>query len=155
MGAAVGLMLGGGITQALSAVQQGEAAERAAKINARRIGEENFQRELELHEKSRRIAGKNRTLLAKSGVRAEGSPNDFLARNELNTLRMKQRIRRSTRVAQNTLRNQGRFARDAGRMNAFATLTGSMGRSLLYDGNPLLAAFGSQGGGRDAEPDRD
>jgi len=134
----------------VSAVQQGEAAERAAKINARRIGEENFQRELELHEKSRRVAGKNRTLLAKSGVRAEGSPNDFLARNELDTLRMKERIRRSTRVAQNTLRSQGAFARDAGRMNAFAVLTGSMGRSLMYKDNPLLASLGSRGGSGDA-----
>ena len=141
MGAAVSFMLAGGAMQAVSAYQQSEAAERAAKINASRVAQESAEQQLELHERMKTIAGQNRTIIAKSGVRSEGSPNSVLAANELKTLRQQRRIQRRAEIERTQFRNQARSARYAGGMGVASSLISTTGRSLLSRDNPLAASF--------------
>jgi hypothetical protein len=141
MGAAVSFMLAGGAMQAVSAYQQSEAAERAAKINASRVAQESAQQQLELHERMKTIAGQNRTIIAKSGVRSEGSPNSVLAANELKTLRQQRRIQRRAEIERTQFRNQARSARYAGGMGVASSLLSTTGRSLLSRDNPLAATL--------------
>lgn len=141
MGAAVSFILAGGAMQAVSAYQQSEAAERAAKINASRVAQESAQQQLELHERMKTIAGQNRTIIAKSGVRSEGSPNSVLASNELKTLRQQRRIQRRAEIERTQFRNQARAARYAGGMGVASSLISTTGRSLLSRDNPLAATL--------------
>ena len=127
--------------QAVSAYQQSEAAERAAKINASRVAQESAEQQLELHERMKTIAGQNRTIIAKSGVRSEGSPNSVLAANELKTLRQQRRIQRRAEIERTQFRNQARSARYAGGMGVASSLLSTTGRSLLSRDNPLAASF--------------
>ena len=137
MGSAVSFILAGGAMQAVSAYQQSEAAERAAKINASRVAQESAEQQLELHERMKTIAGQNRTIIAKSGVRSEGSPNSVLAANELKTLRQQRRIQRRAEIERTQFRNQARSARYAGGMGVASSLISTTGRSLLSRDNPL------------------
>ena len=141
MGSAVSLILAGGAMQAVSAYQQSEAAERAAKINASRVAQESAEQQLELHERMKTIAGQNRTIIAKSGVRSEGSPNSVLAANELKTLRQQRRIQRRAEIERTQFRNQARSARYAGGMGVASSLLSTTGRSLLSRDNPLAASL--------------
>ena len=141
MGSAVSYILAGGAMQAVSAYQQSEAAERAAKINASRVAQESAEQQLELHERMKTIAGQNRTIIAKSGVRSEGSPNSVLAANELKTLRQQRRIQRRAEIERTQFRNQARSARYAGGMGVASSLISTTGRSLLSRDNPLAASF--------------
>ena len=141
MGAAVSFILAGGAMQAVSAYQQSEAAERAAKINASRVAQESAEQQLELHERMKTIAGQNRTIIAKSGVRSEGSPNSVLAANELKTLRQQRRIQRRAEIERTQFRNQARSARYAGGMGVASSLLSTTGRSLLSRDNPLAASL--------------
>lgn len=141
MGAAVSFILAGGAMQAVSAYQQSEAAERAAKINASRVAQESAEQQLELHERMKTIAGQNRTIIAKSGVRSEGSPNSVLAANELKTLRQQRRIQRRAEIERTQFRNQARSARYAGGMGVASSLISTTGRSLLSRDNPLAASL--------------
>lgn len=141
MGSAVSLILAGGAMQAVSAYQQSEAAERAAKINASRVAQESAEQQLELHERMKTIAGQNRTIIAKSGVRSEGSPNSVLAANELKTLRQQRRIQRRAEIERTQFRNQARSARYAGGMGVASSLISSTGRSLLSRDSPLAASL--------------
>ena len=141
MGSAVSFILAGGAMQAVSAYQQSEAAERAAKINASRVAQESAEQQLELHERMKTIAGQNRTIIAKSGVRSEGSPNSVLAANELKTLRQQRRIQRRAEIERTQFRNQARSARYAGGMGVASSLLSTTGRSLLSRDNPLAASF--------------
>lgn len=141
MGSAVSLILAGGAMQAVSAYQQSEAAERAAKINASRVAQESAEQQLELHERMKTIAGQNRTIIAKSGVRSEGSPNSVLAANELKTLRQQRRIQRRAEIERTQFRNQARSARYAGGMGVASSLISTTGRSLLSRDNPLAASL--------------
>jgi hypothetical protein len=127
--------------QAVSAYQQSEAAERAAKINASRVAQESAEQQLELHERMKTIAGQNRTIIAKSGVRSEGSPNSVLAANELKTLRQQRRIQRRAEIERTQFRNQARSARYAGGMGVASSLISSTGRSLLSRDSPLAASL--------------
>ena len=127
--------------QAVSAYQQSEAAERAAKINASRVAQESAQQQLELHERMKTIAGQNRTIIAKSGVRSEGSPNSVLAANELKTMRQQRRIQRRAEIERTQFRNQARAARYAGGMGVASSLISTTGRSLLSRDNPLAASL--------------
>tara|TARA_R110000787_G_scaffold42717_1_gene104957 strand:+ start:318 stop:710 length:393 start_codon:yes stop_codon:yes gene_type:complete len=127
--------------QAVSAYQQSEAAERAAKINASRVAQESAEQQLELHERMKTIAGQNRTIIAKSGVRSEGSPNSVLAANELKTLRQQRRIQRRAEIERTQFRNQARSARYAGGMGVASSLISTTGRSLLSRDNPLAASL--------------
>lgn len=141
MGSAVSLILAGGAMQAVSAYQQSEAAERAAKINASRVAQESAEQQLELHERMKTIAGQNRTIIAKSGVRSEGSPNSVLAANELKTLRQQRRIQRRAEIERTQFRNQARSARYAGGMGVASSLISTTGRSLLSRDSPLAASL--------------
>tara|TARA_R110000751_G_scaffold106313_1_gene202321 strand:- start:383 stop:814 length:432 start_codon:yes stop_codon:yes gene_type:complete len=141
MGSAVSFILAGGAMQAVSAYQQSEAAERAAKINASRVAQESAEQQLELHERMKTIAGQNRTIIAKSGVRSEGSPNSVLAANELKTLRQQRRIQRRAEIERTQFRNQARSARYAGGMGVASSLLSTTGRSLLSRDNPLAASL--------------
>ena len=141
MGSAVSLILAGGAMQAVSAYQQSEAAERAAKINASRVAQESAEQQLELHERMKTIAGQNRTIIAKSGVRSEGSPNSVLAANELKTLRQQRRIQRRAEIERTQFRNQARSARYAGGMGVASSLISSTGRSVLSRDSPLAASL--------------
>lgn len=141
MSASLSFILAGGVMQAFSAFQQSEAAERAAKINARRAAEEAGQQQLEIHERMKKIAGENRTIIAKSGVRAEGSPNAVMAANEMKALRQQRRIRRRAEIERVQYQNQARFARHAGRMGIASSLISTTGRSLLSRDNPLAASL--------------
>ena len=134
MGSAVSLILAGG-------AMQSEAAERAAKINASRVAQESAEQQLELHERMKTIAGQNRTIIAKSGVRSEGSPNSVLAANELKTLRQQRRIQRRAEIERTQFRNQARSARYAGGMGVASSLISSTGRSLLSRDSPLAASL--------------
>jgi hypothetical protein len=125
----------------VSAYQQSEAAERAAKINASRVAQESAEQQLELHERMKTIAGQNRTIIAKSGVRSEGSPNSVLAANELKTLRQQRRIQRRAEIERTQFRNQARSARYAGGMGVASSLLSTTGRSLLSRDNPLAASL--------------
>ena len=127
--------------QAVSAYQQSEAAERAAKINASRVAQESAEQQLELHERMKTLAGQNRTIIAKSGVRSEGSPNSVLAANELKTLRQQRRIQRRAEIERTQFRNQARSARYAGGMGVASSLISSTGRSLLSRDSPLAASL--------------
>ena len=141
MGSAVSFILAGGAMQAVSAYQQSEAAERAAKINASRVAQESAEQQLELHERMKTIAGQNRTIIAKSGVRSEGSPNSVLAANELKTLRQQRRIQRRAEIERTQFRNQARSARYAGGMGVASSLISTTGRSLLSRDNSLAASL--------------
>mgnify|MGYP003645168340 FL=1 len=141
MGLPMSMIMAGGAMQAVSAFQQGEAANKAAKINARRSAEEASQQELELHEQRKKIAGQNRTIVAKSGVRVEGSPNSVMAHNDLKALRMSQRLRRRSHIEQTMYGNQARAARYAGRVGVGTSLISTAGTSLLFRDNPLAAGL--------------
>lgn len=141
MGAAVAMIMAGGAMQAVSSYQQSEAAEKAAKINARRVAEESNQQQRDIHERMKKVAGENRTIIAKSGVRSEGSPNLVLATNELKAMRQQRRIRRRAEIERVQYRNQAQFARHAGRMGIASSLISTTGRSLLASDSPIAAAL--------------
>lgn len=141
MGAPVAFILAGGAAQAVSAYQQSEAARQAAKINARRVSEEEGQQIADSHERMRKIASVNRTIIAKSGVRVEGSPNSVLAANEQKALRQQRRIRRRADIERTQYRNQARSAQYAGGMGIASSLISTTGRSLLARDNPLAASL--------------
>lgn len=141
MGAPVAFILAGGAAQAVSAYQQSEAARQAAKINARRVAEEAGQQIADSHERMKKIASVNRTIIAKSGVRVEGSPNSVLAANEQKALRQQRRIRRRADIERTQYRNQARSAQYAGGMGIASSLISTTGRSLLARDNPLAASL--------------
>ena len=141
MGAPVAFILAGGAAQAVSAYQQSEAARQAAKINARRVSEEEGQQIADSHERMKKIASVNRTIIAKSGVRVEGSPNSVLAANEQKALRQQRRIRRRAEIERTQYRNQARSAQYAGGMGIASSLISTAGRSLLARDNPLAASL--------------
>ena len=141
MGAPVAFILAGGAAQAVSAYQQSEAARQAAKINARRVSEEEGQQIADSHERMKKIASVNRTIIAKSGVRVEGSPNSVLAANEQKALRQQRRIRRRADIERTQYRNQARSAQYAGGMGIASSLISTTGRSLLARDNPLAASL--------------
>ena len=141
MGAPVAFILAGGAAQAVSAYQQSEAARQAAKINARRVSEEEGQQIADSHERMKKIASVNRTIIAKSGVRVEGSPYSVLAANEQKALRQQRRIRRRADIERTQYRNQARSAQYAGGMGIASSLISTTGRSLLARDNPLAASL--------------
>lgn len=141
MGAPVAFILAGGAAQAVSAYQQSEAARQAAKINAQRVAEEEAQQVSDSHERMKQIASANRTIIAKSGVRVEGSPNSVLAANEQKILRQQRRIRRRADIERTQYRNQARSAQYAGGMGVASSLISTTGRSLLARDNPLAASL--------------
>lgn len=141
MGVPVALILAGGAMQAASAVQQSKAAENAAKINEKRAAEEAADQQRELYQKMRRIAGENRTIIAKSGVRMEGSPNAILAANEMKLMRNQYMIQRRSKMEQLQYRNQARFARYAGGIGATSALISSAGVGLMSRDNPVAASL--------------
>ena len=93
------------------------------------------------HERMRKIASVNRTIIAKSGVRVEGSPNSVLAANEQKALRQQRRIRRRADIERTQYRNQARSAQYAGGMGIASSLISTTGRSLLARDNPLAASL--------------
>lgn len=141
MGLPVSFMVAGGAMQAISAYQQSEAARQAAKINAQRVAEEEAQQISDSHERMKQIASANRTIIAKSGVRVEGSPNSVLAANEQKILRQQRRIRRRADIERTQYRNQARSAQYAGGMGVASSLISTTGRSLLARDNPLAASL--------------
>lgn len=122
------LFIASSLVSAGGARQRGKAMERAAKINAaevrRQAGEE-----AAAGETTRKIrAGLNRTRLAKSGVRAEGSPLAFLALQDMRATKDAHRILRAGRVRSTFLLNEADAARSNTRLSIAGELLGGAAR---------------------------
>jgi hypothetical protein len=125
------LFLSSALVQVGAARQAGKAQERAAKFNAMAAMESAAEDARALELEARGIRGMNRTIIAKSGVRAEGSPLAALALNDMRIERQKQRILRAGRIQSGLFYNQAESARTGTRYSIAGELLGGAARAGL------------------------
>lgn len=136
MGAGAIIMGAGAGMQAVGQLREGMSAENAAnfnahqaEINARRAKEKSLEDEKRFRISVRKEAGANRTAVASSGIKLEGSPLAVLRENSRNAEQDAIAIRMGGDLARDTFladarfsRAQGRSARRAARLGSAATL---------------------------------
>lgn len=131
------MALGGGVLSGIGAYQEGQFQKSVGKFNARQtvidaqITEQNSQeaaRRLRLA--GRRLQGRQRAAIAKSGFRLEGTPLEVMAESakniEMDAINM--RIQGQYQAAQ--LRTQAKFQKDLAKASGQAGLIGAIGSVL-------------------------
>lgn len=126
--AVMGLLASGTVSSAVGSYRQGEAAARAAEFNELMIRRETDQRISQALSESRRREATNRTRIAKSGVRPEGTALAVLDANEYEDHRQRMFIKYSGDAGAATARSQGRNARASARMGIASDVIGGAGR---------------------------
>ena len=137
----------GTVVEGMGAAKEAEAAEDAAKYNARVAMIQARQAAESIYSQSRVIKSQNVTRIAKSGVRMQGSPLAVLAENEFKARRAAQRAMRTGNATAELYRMQADASRDAGRYGiASAALRGA--GSLANGSGSLFSNSWGGGGGR-------
>lgn len=153
--------IGGGIIQGIGAKAEAESAREAAIFNARLTIQQRDE-ELEfLDKRQRQKRGENRTRVAKSGVRLEGSPLEVLANNAAETERQKMNVirRRAVEFDKFIIQSQNaKFAEKMAVAGSVVQVAGSVVSAITSfgllggggGGGSGLETFGKPNGGRNA-----
>ena len=157
---ALALIIAGGVTSTVAAVQsgraaraKGEAAEKIAQRNAQ-LAERQAEEEqtaaaaeaLRIERQGKALKSKQRTLFAKAGVEARGTPLSVIVETAQNieadrlTILREGQIRRGTSIAQaGIFRAQGKSAKARGKATQRASVLSAVGTSLSTVGQAKLA----------------
>ena len=135
--------MGGGMISAFGQKYAADAARDAAKFNAKIIRRNGLSASAQVRSQARRKQSNNITRVAKSGVRLEGSPLEFLSENIRQTELEAARIDTEAFIKSEFQSLQAKSAQIQGRLGVAASIHGSVDSIVSFG----LSSGGGGGGG--------